>query len=141
MQFKFSALMFFAVVAVVNLSSCGTMERVQSTATAKMDADATSRLVTGRAQQRWNALLKREMDVAYQLISPAGRSLMTVEDYRPRVITGFWRGAKVTQADCSAEICEVTVLVDMVVERVKFTNPVKETWILDAGKWWFVYQG
>ncbi len=141
MQFKFSALMFFAVVAVVNLSSCGTMERVQSTVTAEMDADAISRLVTGRAQHRWNGLLKRDLDVAYQLISPAGRSLMTVEDYRPRVNTGFWRGAKVTQAVCAAEICEVTVLVDMVVEGVKFTNPIKETWILDAGKWWFVYQG
>ena len=117
------------------------MERVQSTAIAEMDADAVSRLVTGRAQQRWDALLKRDMDVAYQLISPAGRSLMPLEDYRPRVNTGFWRGAKVTQAVCSAEICEVTVLVDMFVERVKFTNPIKETWILDAGKWWFVYQG
>ncbi len=141
MQFKFSALIFFAVVAVVNLSSCGTMERVQSTATAEMDADAVSKLVTGRAQQRWNALLKRDLDVAYQLISPAGRSLMSLEDYRPRVNTGFWRGAKVTQAVCAAETCEVTVMVDMVVEHVKFTNPIKETWILDAGKWWFVYQG
>ena len=133
--------MFFAVVAVVNLSSCGTMERVQPAVTAEMDADAISRLVMERAQQRWNALLKRDLDVAYQLISPAGRSLMTVEDYRPRVNTGFWRGAKVTEAVCAAEICEVTVMVDMVVERVKFTNPIKETWILDAGKWWFVYQG
>ena len=141
MQFKFSALMFFAVVAVVSLSGCGTTSPLQSTAKVEMDADAVSRLVMGRAQQRWDALVKRDMDAAYQLISPAGRSLMSLEDYRPRVNTGFWRGAKVTQADCSAEICEVTVLVDMVVERVKFIKPVKETWILDAGKWWFVYQG
>jgi hypothetical protein len=33
------------------------------------------------------------------------------------------------------------VLVDVEVQGVKFTNPVKENWILDAGKWWFVYQG
>ena len=133
--------MFFAVVVVVSLSGCGTTGPLQSTANVEMDADAVSRLVMGRAQQRWDALVKRDMDAAYQLISPAGRSLMSLEDYRPRANTGFWRGAKVTQAVCSAEICEVTVLVDMVVERVKFTNPVKETWILDAGKWWFVYQG
>ena len=141
MQFKFSAIIFLVVVATVGLSGCGTMVPVQSTANVELGAGAVSRLVMARAQQRWDALLKRDMDVAYQLISPAGRSLMSLEDYRPRVNTGFWRGAKVTQAVCSAEICEVTVLVDMVVEGVKFANPIKETWILDAGKWWFVYQG
>ena len=81
------------------------------------------------------------MEAAYQLISPAGRSLMSLDIYRPRVNPGFWRGAKVKEASCEAETCEVTVLVDMEVERVKFTNSIKETWILDAGKWWFVYRG
>ena len=94
-----------------------------------------------RAQLRWDALLKRDMDVAYQFISPGGRSLMTLDQYRPRVNTGYWRGAKVKEASCAAETCDVTVLVEMTIERVKFTSPIKESWILDAGKWWFVYQG
>ena len=141
MQFKFSVLLFLAFVSLMNLGGCGTGAFPQSTGLGEKDAQGVSQLVSGRAQQRWNALLKRDLDAAYQYISPAGRSLMSLDDYRPRVNSGFWRGAKASDAVCAAETCEVTVLVEMMVEGVKFTTPIKETWILDAGKWWFVYQG
>ena len=141
MQFKFFVVIFFSVVAAVNLTGCETMVPVQSAGNVEKNTVTVSQIVTARAQQRWDALLKQDMSAAYQFISPGGRSLMTVEQYRPRVNTSFWRGAKVEKASCAAETCEVTVLVDLVVEGVKFTNPIKETWILDAGKWWFVYQG
>ena len=139
MQFKFLAALVLAVFMGLALSGCGTTAPVGSSEIG--DSNAVVRIVTQRAQQRWNALLKSDMAAAYQLISPAGRSLMSLDIYRPRVNPVFWRGAKVKDASCAAETCEVTVLVDMEVERVKFTNPIKETWILDAGKWWFVYQG
>ena len=141
MHFKFSVLLFLAFVSLINLGGCGTGVVPQSAGIGEKDAQDVLRLVSARAQQRWTALLKRDLDAAYQFISPAGRSLMTVDDYRPRSNTGFWRGAKVGDAVCATETCEVTVLVDMVVEGVKFNVPIKETWILDAGKWWFVYQG
>ena len=141
MQFKHPALTFFAVVLVVNLIGCGTVKIVPSPSGSVNGANAASSPVSERAQQRWDALIKKDIDTAYQFISPGGRSLMTVEQYRPRVNTSFWRAAKVEKASCAAEICEVTVLVDSLLEGVKFTNPIKETWILDAGKWWFVYQG
>ena len=141
MQFRFSVLLLFALILGVNLVGCGTIVPMQTTGVAENKVDAVTRLVSDRAQQRWNALLEQNMDVAYQFISPAGRSLMSLKDYRPRVNAGFWRGARVKEATCAAETCELTVLVDMLVENVKFTNPIKETWILDAGKWWFVYQG
>jgi uncharacterized protein YceK len=141
MLFKLLAALFFAVIISLNLVGCGTTGTSQSAESGANTPEAVSKLVVSRAQQRWDALLKADMDVAYQFLSPGGRSLMTAQQYRPRVNTGFWRGAKVEKASCAAETCEVTVLVDMLVEGVKFTNPVKETWILDAGKWWFVYQG
>ena len=117
------------------------MVPAQSTGIGETANDTVEKVVTARAQQRWDALLKRDMEVAYQFISPAGRSLISLDDYRPRVNAGIWRGAKVKEASCAAETCEVTVLVNIEAQRVKFTNPIKETWILDAGKWWFVYQG
>ncbi len=141
MQFKFSGPIFFAVIFAVNLVGCGSTVPAQTSVVNEKSGDAVSRLVLGRAQERWDALLKAEVNVAYQYISPGGRSLMSVEQYRPRVRTGIWRGVKADKAVCGAETCEVTVLVDLTVQGVKFINPVKETWILDAGKWWFVYQG
>ena len=141
MNFKLWAFMFFAAVTAANLAGCGALDSKQAGGASGRDSNAVSQIVVERAQQRWNALLKRDSDGAYQFISPAGRSVMTMENYRPRVNSGFWRGAKVKEASCAVETCEVTVLVDLFVEGVKFTNPVKETWILEAGKWWFVYQG
>ncbi len=139
MKFKFLFFVFLAAAGAVNLVGCGSM--VPAAGASSGSADAAVQQVTARAQLRWNALLKGDMAVAYQFISPGGRSLMSLEQYRPRVNTGFWRGAKVKEASCAAETCDVTVLVDMTIEGVKFTNPIKESWILDAGKWWFVYQG
>ena len=141
MLFKFPVIAFFALVLGSVLPGCGTTNPTQTGQTAPVDAGAVSKLVVERAQQRWNALLTGDMDAAYPFISPGGRSLMTLQQYRPRINTGFWRGAKVDKATCATETCEVTVLVDMLVEGVKFTNTIKETWILDAGKWWFVYKG
>ena len=141
MRFKFLAIVFFVVVVAANLAGCGTVVPVQSAGEGEKGTEAVSRLVMARAQLRWNALIKRDLDTAYAFISPGARSLMAVEDYRPRVNPAYWRGAKVSEAKCAAEICDVTVLVDLLIERVKVTSPIKETWILDAGQWWFVYQG
>ena len=141
MKFKFLFFVFLAAAGAVNLVGCGSMVPAPAAVASLGSTDAVTQQVTARAQLRWNALLKGDMAVAYQFISPGGRSLMSLEQYRPRVNTGFWRGAKVKEASCAAETCDVTVLVDVTMEGVKFTNPVKETWILDAGKWWFVYQG
>ena len=139
MRFKFSVLVFLVVGVVVSLAGCGAV--APPAVAVGSGADAASKIVVERAQLRWNALLKADMATAYQFISPGGRSLMTAEQYRPRVNATFWRGAKAEKAVCAAETCEVSVLVDILVEGVKTTIPVKETWILDAGKWWFVYQG
>ena len=140
MQFKFLVTVLLAVL-VQGMAGCGTTGSVQSTRVVETGAGDVSKLVTGRAQQRWNALLKADMETAYQYISPGGRSVMSLQQYRPRVNPSFWRGAKVSEASCGTETCEVTVLVDVLLQGVKFTNPIKETWILDAGKWWFVYAG
>ena len=140
MQFKFLVTVLLAVL-IQGMAGCGTTGSVQSTSVVETGAGDFSKVVAGRAQQRWDALLKSDMDTAYQFISPGGRSLMTLQQYRPRVNTSYWRGAKVSEASCGTETCEVTVLVDVLIQGVKFTNPIKETWILDAGKWWFVYAG
>lgn len=138
MQFKYSAPIILVWLVVLGLGGCGTVVPLQIPESAEKSPEK----LLVRAQLRWDALLKRDMDKAYQFISPGGRSLMALDDYRQRANAGFWRGAKVVKEPvCAVETCEVTVMVDMVVEGVKFSNPVKETWILDAGKWWFVYQG
>ena len=132
---------FFAVVCAAVFAGCATKGPVQSACADQKGEGAAARVVTACAQLRWNALLKHDLAVAYEFISPGGRSLMSLSQYAPRVNSGSWRGAKVDTASCAAETCEVTVMVDIVVSGVKAAIPVKETWILDAGRWWFVFQG
>lgn len=139
MRFKYSVLGSVFAFAVIVLSGCAATGPVTSSADNK--PESTSQKVLARAQQRWDALLKFDLNAAYEFISPAGRSTMTIEKYRPRVNSGFWRGAKAKDASCEAETCDVTVLIDITVEGVKTSVPVKEVWILEAGQWWFVYQG
>ena len=140
-RFKYSVLGSAFALAVIVLSGCAATGSATSNAGADNKPETTSQKVLTRAQQRWDALLKFDLNAAYGFISPAGRSTMTVEKYRPRVNSGFWRGAKAKDASCEAETCDVIVLIDITVEGVKTSVPVKEVWILEAGQWWFVYQG
>ena len=141
MRFINSVLSFTFVLAVILLSGCAATGLAPSAGEADKQVETTTQKVLVRAQQRWDALLKADVDKAYGFISPAGRSTMPVERYRLRVNATFWRGANAKDVSCEAETCDVTVLVDITVGGVKTSVPVKETWILEAGQWWFVYQG
>jgi hypothetical protein len=140
-QFKFLKAIFFAFFCAASVVGCGTVGQVQSACADAKGEGAAANVVTACAQQRWNALLKHDLAVAYEFISPGGRSLMSLAQYSPRINSGSWRGAKAEKASCGAETCEVTVMVDVVVSGVKAAIPVKETWILEAGRWWFVFPG
>ena len=140
-RFKYSVLGSAIALALIVLSGCASTGSGPSVGAADKAAETTTQKVLSRAQQRWDALVKSDIDRAYGFISPAGRSAMSVERYRPRVSAGGWRGAIAKDASCDAETCDVTVLIDITVVGVKTSVPVKETWILEAGQWWFVYQG
>ena len=141
MRFKYSVLGSAFAFAIIALSGCASTGSGPLAGEADKASQSTSQKVLVRAQRRWDALLKSDTDTAYGFISPAGRSTMPVEKYRPRVNAAFWRGAKAKDATCEAETCDVTVWIEITVEGVKTSVPVKESWILEAGQWWFVYQG
>ena len=98
--------------------------------------------VKARAQERWNALVAGQLDKAYEYITPSGRSTLPKEIFRARLSGSTWRGAKVTGAVCETEVCDVTVTLDIdVLPNLPHQQPISEKWLLDGGKWWFVYRG
>ena len=141
MRFKCSILDATLALVLIVLSGCASTGSAPSAGVADKLPETSTQKVLFRAQQRWDALVKSDIDKAYGFISPAGRSAMSVERYRPRVNAGLWRGANAKDASCEEETCDVTVLIDITVVGVNTSVPVKETWILEAGQWWFVYQG
>ncbi len=94
-----------------------------------------------RAQERWDALLARDMEKAYGFISPAGRISMSLEVYRGRVNPQYWRKIKVKEVSCKPDVCEVVMDLDYSFEGIALKTLVNETWIFDSGKWWIVYKG
>ena len=93
------------------------------------------------AKERWDALIAKRMDLAYEYMSPASRKVTTLEQYRGRVNPGMYRSARVDEVKCEAEICKVTVYLTYDHRLMKgITTPLEESWILDQGRFWFVYR-
>jgi hypothetical protein len=115
------------------LSSCAGMD------SGSMDA-ATQ--VRERAEQRWQYLLKGQLDEAYAYLSPGSRERVTVAYYKGSLKPGMWRDAKVTGVDCAADVCKVQVDVSYLYMRpnVKYESvrTLDESWVNDGGQWWYL---
>jgi uncharacterized caspase-like protein len=93
------------------------------------------------AKARWDALIARRMDVAYEYLSPATRKVTTLEQYRARVNPGMYRSVRIDQVKCEAEICRVTLFLTYDHKLMKgIQTPLEESWVLDQGRFWFVYR-
>lgn len=104
--------------------------------------ETPEKAVMARAQARWDTLVAGQFDKAFEYITPAGRSTLPLEVFRGRLSGTKWRAAKVTKAVCEPEVCDVTVTLEMeVLPNLPQQIPITEKWLLDGGKWWFVYRG
>lgn len=110
-----------------------------STQTAPVDA-ATQ--VRERAEQRWQHLLAGRLDEAYAYLSPGSRERVTATFYKGSLKPGMWRGAKVTGAECEADVCRVQVELAYEYMRpgVKYQSErtLDETWVREGGQWWYL---
>jgi hypothetical protein len=107
---------------------------------ADSSAEAKQRLVSERAEARWQALIKGDVDAAYQFLSAGSKAATSLAAYKAKVKPGLWRKAKVDKVKCEAEICKADVTVTYDYRNVKgLDSPVPETWIIENGSAWYVY--
>ena len=98
-------------------------------------------VVAGRAQGKWDALVKGDLGVAYGYLSPGSRAVVSEEAFRDSIRRGFWQSAKVEKVVCdTAESCEAHMQIEYVVRGAKVATPLKEKWIRQDADWWFVQQ-
>ena len=118
-------------VAVFLLAACATMQD-------RSDKE----VVAERAQTRWNALVAGDFKTAYEMISPAGRTVVSQEGWAGTLKRGFWKGARVTDVDCaSPEMCEVRLEIEYAFRGSNIKTPYREKWVKQDGEWWFLLQG
>ena len=129
-----SATRLAAVCAMVSLTACASLG----------PSGTPQEQVTTRAQQRRDALVKGDLAKAYSYFTPSYRGAVTVDAYRNGIGNSVQLlGATVESVDCETlEKCIAKVKVEikpLVVPRFTgtITSYSDETWLLEAGQWWF----
>ena len=109
---------------------------------APLSQDAKQSLVAERAQQRWDALIKNDLDAAYLYVSPASRQVVSLDKFKADIRRGAFRAARVEATTCDGDACSVRLAVTYDHPKMKgITTPLGEAWIIDGGQAWYVYGG
>jgi len=98
------------------------------------------KVVAERAQARWQALMKGDLDAAYAFLSPASKKATPLPVYAKSIKPGMWRNVRVDKVDCEAELCKVQLAVTYDNRMMKgITTPIWESWVIEDGSAWYVY--
>jgi len=99
------------------------------------------KLVAARAEARWQALIKGDLETAYSYLSPGSRATTSLALYKAKVKPGMWHQAKVDKITCEGELCQVTMIITYDAKRMKgIETPLVETWVIENGTPWYVYR-
>lgn len=137
MKARVSVLCGLAVLFSGLLVGCATVGDEPRTVVAEQESSVVH--VSRLAQERWDLLLKGDLDRAYAYLSEGSRQLRTLEQYKARIKPGLWRGAKVESAECAEEVCKVQVRIGYKVKRAGAVQEgetyVEERWVREGGRW------
>jgi hypothetical protein len=125
-------------VALAAVAGCATLN-------ADSAPEAKQKVVAGRAQARWELLIKGDVEGAYQYLSAGSKAGTPLALYKAKIKPGIWRKAKVEKVDCKAEVCKVEMLITYDFRNRFGTmkgieTPLPETWIIENGSAWYVYR-
>ncbi len=101
-------------------------------------------IVARIAQSRWDALLKGDIEAAYDLLTPASRTIVTLETFRRKSGLVAWKEARISGVVCSAEdLCTASVTAKYAYtlrtgQRVENEQYIAETWRNVSGAWRYV---
>ena len=100
-------------------------------------------VVRERSEARWDALIKRDFDKAWEYTQPAYRALVGQKDYYKRFGgAGQWKGVQIHEVTCEPERCTVRLRLTSTLNVPRFrgqelTGYIDETWVRADGQWWF----
>ena len=102
-----------------------------------------------RAETRWNALIKGEYELAYEYLTPAQRSVVSLQQYK-RTTGGAvqWRVAQVDDIRYdSPTVAAVSVAVTYRFaapgsggKEIESVRQMQEKWLYKDGGWWYTTQ-
>ena len=102
-------------------------------------ADTSQDAVAKKAQSRWDALIKNDLDAAYGYLSPGTRSVMSLELYKAKIRSGRWKKVSVDSVACEQDRCDVGIKLEYSYRDMKsIETRLNEVWLREDGDWWYV---
>lgn len=138
------------IAAALVLSACSTT-KTTSSATGEQVGEATvptqaqGEKIGQRAVKRWENIINKKFDDAYEMLSPGYRQTHDKVQYAQIIGNRpvHWTKASYVDHDCpSADVCMIRVTVAFNVlmpgaGRVNSENIVEEKWLRVDGEWFF----
>ena len=124
--------------AIVCVAFCGGCATGGQSSVAEIE-----KMVLNRAQARWDLLLSRKLDKAYEYLSPASKETTTMVEYISRVsrVQGL-SAVKVDAIKCEEDRCKVDFVALGAIRNISaIERQFSEYWIKVGGNWWTVYNG
>ena len=110
-------------------------------ASREMSPEARRAMVADRVNARWAALIKGDLDAAYKFLSPASREVVSLAEFKARPRGSGFREVKVDGMECEPDVCKVRLLLTYDHRLMKgITTPLSESWVIDQGQFWYVWQ-
>ena len=127
-----------ALAGSVALGACGGPAALSGKEASPEDKE---KLVAQRAEARWQALIKGDLDTAYTFLSPGSKAATSLALYKGKVKPGIWRQARASSVKCEGDVCNVTITIVYDVKRMKgIETQLAENWIIENGTPWYVYR-
>ena len=129
--------MAFVVASIVALSGCAGVGGL----TKDSSPEAKNAAVTERVKARWAALIDGNLDLAYTYFSPASREILSLAAYKQQARSSGYRAIKVDSVECEGAVCRVELMLTYDHRLMKgLMTPLHETWVIDEGKAWYVWE-
>jgi hypothetical protein len=124
-----------ALATAVGCATVGTGIAPDASPEAMRDA------VRERSEARWQVLLKRDYAAAYEFFSPGSRQQLSLSAFEAKMKGVDFRGVKVEAVECEGETCKVRISITYDHRLMKgVVTPAGETWIIEKGQAWYVWQ-
>jgi hypothetical protein len=98
------------------------------------------KVVTERANARWQAIISKDFDAAYGYLSPASRATVSRTEFRTVASRIQYRKADVQHVTCKETVCTVEIELTYDTKMMKgVRTPLPESWVIDKGQAWYVW--
>jgi hypothetical protein len=126
----------FVVLVSASVAACATLR-------ADSPAEEKVKVVTERANARWQAIIRKDFDAAYEYLSPTSRQTVTRAGFKAIASRLQYKGVEIKEVACEAATCkvklELTYDVPMRAQVQGVRTPLDESWVIDNGQAWYVW--